>query len=168
MQKKRHDIVASDTFGHKSCLFRSPVTFSDVRLVCACRQNIIQVKQKRRKTKWIPNNTAEDGVTGSLVTCFFSFTFNNVTHENPGCQEFEDMLWAASEMSLHCCRQSSFYLTCTVSCRQFATELWFVSALLVGKVGRWQKLCSTCTKKKRNMPLCIFSCINCDCTSNLC
>lgn len=106
-------------------------------LLRACRQNIIQVRQKRRKTKSITANTAEDGVAGWWWQFLF---FNNVatTREGPGCQDVEDIWWNAGERCFHCWRQSSCYLTFTLSCRQFAGNLWF-SGALPGKNRMWLK-----------------------------
>lgn len=61
--------------------------------------------------------------------------FNNVTstQEGPGCQEVEDIWWAAGERSFHCWRRSSYYLTLTLSCRQSADKLWFNFTLPCGQ-----------------------------------
>lgn len=103
----------------KTFLFLLSVTLSDLlqTLVGACRQNLIVVWRKREKTKSITASTPEDGVAGWWWQLFF---FGNVTtsHEGPGCQDVENIWKDASEGCFHCWRQSSSYLTFTLSCRQ--------------------------------------------------
>lgn len=112
-------------------------------LVCACRQNIIQVKQKRRKTKM--NHCYYNWGWCSRIFGKIFFSFNNVTttHEGPGCQDVEDIWWAAGVRCFHCWRQSSYYLTFTLSCKDsLQGNCGSILHCLVGKEGMWLKLYS--------------------------
>lgn len=130
-------MLASDMLKHKSCLsvcwVLLPFRMSD------CRRTLEKSRSNKRGRRQNESLIMQLRMVGQdLWWQFLSFSNATTPRQGPGCQDVEDIRWAAGESCFHGLRQNSYHLTFWLSCRQFAGKLWFNSA-----VRTWLKLCIT-------------------------